>query len=134
MMARINRQSERITTNHDAAFFLALFVAVVAWRAQRLPIVTPPEQFLITAMGDAMINHTSRHQLVALLVIFAQRILGQELITSTAPLSAIQIMILIALSKLRPQLQHFRAIRRITRRDSIKLITKLLDLEFDGRQ
>lgn len=56
-MARIDRPTIQAELARIAAGLLGLLVAVVAGRAERLPIVSVPEQLRVAAVRDNVIDH-----------------------------------------------------------------------------
>ena len=67
-MIGINWYAIDITTNFTARHFKPFFVPVMAWLAQRLPVVSIPKQLHIAFMGRDVIHHRGFNYLAKLKV------------------------------------------------------------------
>ena len=72
-MVRIDRNTGQVAALDDATALLALLVRVVAVFAQRLPVIAIPEQCLVAAMRDDVVDYGCSDKLTALEMIRTKR-------------------------------------------------------------
>lgn len=76
------------------AVLLGLLVCVVAGLAQRLPVRAIPEQLLIAAVRDLVVNHGCRFDATQLLMHAAQRVPSEERETFPTPTRVVEVVVL----------------------------------------
>ena len=77
VVIRVSGHAAQVAAGTFAALFLALLMRVVALLAQRLPVLTIPEQATVTTVGLDVVNHIAGNDSPQLSVHHTQRMLSK---------------------------------------------------------